>query len=192
MQQYSLFLCPITCHSQSSIIMLLQGRFQAALHVPLCHSECLSLSLYVSPVLSVQRHTAMMGFSDGIKMSSPTAVTHANCIVSRFYHWEQPAVCFVWCLHFILCHDVIICGTAASLVNVLDSRLLIFLTHCLYCAGLPTFLHGLVQHLQYSYTVSLSSSVAAVRQPVWLKTPVVIGKITLSNYDLHNTSACKS
>lgn len=114
---------------------LLQWGVQTALHAPLCHFECLSLSfslshspcLSVSPGLSTQRHSAMMGFSDGIKMSLPTAVTHANCIVYRFYQWEQPAVCFVWRLlpfHFF-CPDVIICGTAASLVNISDSHLLI-------------------------------------------------------------------
>lgn len=32
---------------------------------------------------AAQRPRAMMAFSDGIKMSRPTAVTHANCIVYR-------------------------------------------------------------------------------------------------------------
>lgn len=85
----------LSCQAQ-----LLRRGVQKALHAPLCHFECLSLCLCVSfsPGLSAQRHSAMMGFSDGIKMSRPTAVTHGNCIVYRFYHWEQPAVCFVWCL----------------------------------------------------------------------------------------------
>lgn len=56
------------------------------------------LSVSVSPEFWAHRHSAMMGFSDGIKMSRPTAVTHANCIVYRFYHREQPAICFLWCL----------------------------------------------------------------------------------------------
>lgn len=86
---------PLSCQARR-----LRWGFQTALHAPLCHLKCLSLSLClrlsVSPGLSAQRHSAMMGFSDGIKMSRPTAVTHANCIVYRFYRWEQPAVCFVW------------------------------------------------------------------------------------------------
>lgn len=136
---------------------LLQRGFQTALHAPLCHFECISLSLslppsfslLVSPRLSTLRHSPMMGFLDGIKMSRPTAVTHANCIVYRFYHWEQPAVCFVWCFlpfHFF-CHDVIIRGSAASLVNVSDSHLLISLS-------LSVFV--LLQVYRHSYMASYS------------------------------------
>lgn len=104
----------------------LQRGSETALHAPLCHFECVSLApslcLPISPRLPAQRPSAMMGFSDGIKMSSPTAVTHANCIVYKVYHWEQPAICFVWrpfpFSFFYRC--VIICSPAASLVNVSD------------------------------------------------------------------------
>lgn len=118
---------------------------------------CTPLSLWmphspsVSPKLSAQRHSPMMGFSDGIKMSRPAAVTHANCIVYRFYHWEQPAVCFVWCLppfHIFFCPDVItICGTAGSLVNISESHLLI----CLLLSVLI-----LLQVYRHSYMASYS------------------------------------
>lgn len=104
----------------------LQRGSETALHAPLCHFECVSLApalcLPVSPRLPAQRPSAMMGFSDGIKMSSPTAVTHANCIVYKVYHWEQPAICFAWrpFPFSFFYHSVIICSPAASLVNVSD------------------------------------------------------------------------
>lgn len=67
---------------------------------------------------------------------------------------SQQAVLFDAFFLFIFCHDVIICGTAASLVNVSDSQLLISLPVCL-ASGLPPLLHGLLQYLQYPHTVSV-------------------------------------
>lgn len=153
-------LCLITCHSQGCIIM--SGT---AFHTAFT-SPCATLNVSVS-VRSVQRLTAMTGSSDGIKMFCPTTVTHANCIVYRFYQREQPAVSSVGCLLFISCHDVWhCCFSVCHLVNSLTLRL------C--CAGLPPLLHGFLQHLQHSYTVGLSSSLAVVMQPVQLTMLILI------------------
>lgn len=75
---------PVSVRGQRSIIMSAAaspaGLSDDFTRAPL--SFWLSLS---PPGVSVARHSAMMGFSDGIKMSRPTAVTHANCIVYRVY-----------------------------------------------------------------------------------------------------------
>lgn len=163
MQKYGLFLCPITIHGQRSIITSATappaGLWDSFTCTPLSFWVSLSLppSPRLSPGLSAERHSAMMGFSDGIKMSRPTAVTHANCIVYRVYRCET--VSNLFCLTpFFVYGDVIIWGPAASLVNVSDmsSFNLPLLSFSFLAAGLPSLLHGLLQYLQYPHAVSVA------------------------------------
>ena len=145
----------------------LQRGLQAALHAPLCHSECLSLAPSVSPALLGFQHRGtrrwwvpQMELKCLVPQLSAMQIALSTDSISEN---SQQSVLFDAFFLFISCHDVIICGTAAaSLVNVSDSHLLISLflslssSLCLYLAeGLPPLLHGLLQHLQRSHTVSV-------------------------------------
>lgn len=145
----------------------LQRGLQAALHAPLCHSECLSLAPSVSPPLPGFQHRGtrrrwvpQMELKCLVPQLSAMQIALSSDSISEN---SQQSVLFDAFFLFISCHDVIICGTAAaSLVNVSDSHLLISLSLslssslCLYLAeGLPPLLHGLLQHLQRSHTVSV-------------------------------------
>lgn len=81
----------------------LRWVFPTALRAPLCHLECASAALLrLSPRLWAQRFLVMMH----MEWKRPPAVTHANWIVCRVDHSEQPAICLLWGLfsgsHFVV------------------------------------------------------------------------------------------
>lgn len=63
----------------------------------------------------------MMAFLDGIKLSLPAAVSHANYIVCRVDGGETPTVSFFrnrrFFLGFLFFCDATFCGSAAPPVN---------------------------------------------------------------------------
>lgn len=59
----------------------------------------------------------MMGFLDGIKLSLPAAVSHANDIVCRVDGGEKPTISFYSEIVFLPFCDAILWGSAVSPVH---------------------------------------------------------------------------
>lgn len=111
------------------------------------------------------------GFSDGIKMSRPTAVTHANCIVYRVCLRQTGSnlFCLMPFLFLFLFffssafrRSLIVMSLSGALLllSLMSQTCRLFIRRslflCLAAAGLPTLLHGLLQHLQHPHAVSVS------------------------------------
>lgn len=191
MQNCGLFLCAITRHGQRSVIMSgrlsLEGGVQTDVHVP--PSVTLTASLPRSASASSLAGSLCGGTRRWwvpqmelkclvLQLSPMQIALSTDCIIES----SQPSVLFDAFLLFIFCHDVLICGTAASPVNVSDSNPLISLALCRYFApGLPPLLHGLLQHLQYSHTVSVCVSLSSCCETTCVvATPVIRGKVSVS------------
>lgn len=158
------FLCfvSVSRRGQRSIIM-------SATASPLGVSDsftCTPLSLWISPSPSPCVSLSLPGFRRRGARRWWVSQMELKCLVPQLSPMQialstdsiaensQQSVLFDAFFLFIFCHDVIICGTAAPLVNVSDSRLLISLS-LYFAAGLPSLLRGLLQYLQHSDTVSV-------------------------------------
>lgn len=138
---------------------LLQWGSQTALHAPLCHFECVSLSPSLRLPVSLPgfRHrgprrwwVSQMELKCLVPQLSPMQIALSTESITA--NSQQSVLFDAFFLFFY--HDVMICGPAASLVNVSDMSSHVSLL--LFAAGLPTLLHGLLQYLQYSHTVRFS------------------------------------
>lgn len=174
MQKYGLSLCPNhqprsevyyhVSHSFSS-----GGFRQLYMHPSVTFNVSLSLPLSLSLPGVQYRGTLRWWVSQMELKCLVPQLSSMQIALSTDYITEnsQQSVLFDAFFPFIFCHDVIVGGAAASLINVSNSHLLIFLSLCLYfAAGLPPLLHGLLQYLQYSHTVLYTVFLFSLAVPV--------------------------
>lgn len=131
---------------------------------------CLSLPPSVSPSLPGFRHrgprrwwVSLMELKCLVPQLSPMQIALSTKSITGN---SQQSVLFD-ALFLFLFFITVSLSVALLLLSLMfqTCHLLIFLSCLLLlAAGLPTLLHGLLQHLQYSHTVSVAASV--LRQPV--------------------------
>lgn len=157
MQKYGLCLCPITVRGHYIVNHSFAQRWGGSSTCTLLSLECPSRSPSLSLPGFQLRHNAMMGFSDGIEISSHSChpcKLHCLRILSLTKTSSQLLSDAFSFLFLLRCHHgVIIRDTAASLVNLFRQSSFNPSLCLHFSEGLPPLLHGLLQYLQYSHTV---------------------------------------